>query len=244
MPPTWPWLLVLAPIVGSFVGVVATRFAAPQTILWGRSRCPHCGHSLTARDLVPFASWLALCGRCRHCGAAISAAYPVIELAALAIAVWSLAVADGAMVWVTAGLGWTLLALAAIDWRHFVLPDFLTLPLIAAGLAAAWALDRSTVADRAIGAAAGFAFVMLVRTAYWQLRRREGIGLGDAKLLAAAGAWVAWQGLPSVVLIAAVAGLLAAVLARWWNLSWDDRVPFGAFLALGTWLVWLYGPPV
>jgi len=157
--------------------------------------------------------------RCRHCAAMISPAYPLIELAALAITVWSLAVAEGWLAWVTAGFGWALLALAAIDWRHLVLPDFLTLPLIAAGLAAAWALDRSTVADRAIGAAAGFAFVMLVRAAYWQLRRREGIGLGDAKLLAAA-------------------------LARWRHLSWDDRVPFGAFLALGTWLVWLYGPPV
>jgi len=182
MPPTWPWLLVLAPIVGSFVGVVATRFAAPQTILWGRSRCPHCGHSLTARDLVPFASWLALRGRRRHCAAAISAAYPVIELAALAIAVWSLAVADGAMVWVTAGLGWTLLALAAIDWRHFVLPDFLTLPLIAAGLAAAWwrvsPRDRRGGRLRLCHAGAHGLLAAAPSRRHWARRRQAARGCG------------------------------------------------------------------
>jgi leader peptidase (prepilin peptidase) / N-methyltransferase len=84
----------------------------------------------------------------------------------------------------------------------------------------------------------------MLRWAYWLLRRQEGIGLGDAKLLAASGAWVSWEGLPSVLLVASVAALASTLLRhkRGGSISLVDRVPFGAFLCLGTWLVWLYGP--
>jgi leader peptidase (prepilin peptidase)/N-methyltransferase len=98
--------------------------------------------------------------------------------------------------------------------------------------------------DSAIGAGAGFAIFALVRWLYRRLRGREGLGLGDAKLLAAAGAWVTWNGLPSVVLIAAVFGLVSALVMaqRGEQLSLNQRLAFGPALCLGTWLVWLYGP--
>jgi len=239
----WAWPVIAAPFVGSFLGVVVSRSRAPRSILVGRSACEHCGAKLAPRDLVPVLSWLAARGRCRYCDAPLGLFYPGIELAALAIALWSAALTSGWLVWASCLLGWPLLALAVIDFRHFLLPDFLTMPLLAAGLAIA-ALEPETLQDHVIGAASGFLFVVLVRQGYWLLRRREGIGLGDAKLLAAAGAWVAWQGLPSVVLIAAVAALAGALLRphRGGSISLTDRVPFGAALCLGTWIVWLYGP--
>lgn len=170
--------------------------------------------------------------------------YPAIELAALAIAAWSAAIASGWLMWASCLLGWALLALALIDIRYFLLPDFLTLPLVAFGLLVAQALDPSTTLSHALGAAAGFLVIVAVRKAYWMLRKREGIGLGDAKLLAAAGAWVSWEGVPSVILVAALGGLAGALLQHYRKASIlpTDRVPFGAYLCVGIWVVWLYGP--
>jgi leader peptidase (prepilin peptidase) / N-methyltransferase len=242
--PPWVWPVSAAPFIGSFVGVVVTRARTPRTILTGRSACERCGHSLGVAELVPLASWLVLGGHCRHCRQAVGAFYPLIELAALAVAAWSSSLAADWLLWPSCLLGWALLALAAVDWRCLLLPDFLTLPLLGGGLALWAAAEPAALAAHAIGAALGGAFVLAVRQTYWLLRRREGIGLGDAKLLAASGAWVGWQGLPSVLLVASVAALAGSLLChkRSGSISLVDPVPFGAFLCLGTWLVWLYGP--
>jgi leader peptidase (prepilin peptidase)/N-methyltransferase len=235
--------LAVAPFVGSFQGVVILRYAEPLSIVAPGSRCEACGHRLSPVDLVPFASWLVLRGRCRHCRAVIGWFYPGIELAALVIAAWAVVAISGWALWPTCLLGWILLALAVIDWRDFVLPDLLTLPLLAMGLIVAWMFDPDTLAANLIGAAGGFAFIMAVRIAYRRLRGCEGIGLGDAKLLAAAGAWVGWSGLPHTVLIGSLAGI-AICLFRWARgdkISTADRMPFGAFLCAGIWVTWLYG---
>ena len=240
----WIWPVVAAPFIGSFLGVLVTRARAPRSIVVGRSACDHCGHRLGLADLVPLASWLVARGRCRYCRHALGAFYPMIELAALGVALWAAWLATDWLLWPSCLLGWLLLALAAIDWRCFLLPDFLTLPLLGAGLLL-WAVaDPPALASHAIGAAAGLAFILVLRWGYWQLRRREGIGLGDAKLLAASAAWVSWEGLPSVLLVASVAALASTLLRykRSGSISLVDPVPFGAFLCLGTWLVWLYGP--
>jgi leader peptidase (prepilin peptidase) / N-methyltransferase len=242
--PDWVWPVALSPFIGSFLGVVVTRALAPRTIVVGRSLCPACGLALGARDLVPLLSFVWLKGRCRVCAAHIDRFHPAIELAALIVAIWAAFSANGAILWMTCLLGWTLLALAAIDFRHYLLPDFLTLPLIPLGLLAAWLTDPSTVTDSLIGAVAGLIFVIALRYVYGLIRHREGIGLGDAKLLAAAGAWVGWIALPSVVFIAALSGLVFAIGLRLSgrDVSATDRVPFGIFLSLGVWIVWLYGP--
>lgn len=241
--PDWIGPVAAAPFVGSFLTVVIARLKSPGAILWGRSACPSCAHPLGPADLIPVLSWIGARGRCRHCGAPIGFLYPGIELAAVVVAAWSAALGSGWIVWASCALGWTLIALAVIDWRHRLLPDFLTVPLIAAGWAVAAASDAPTIVDSLIGAAAGFAFALLVRCTYWMVRRREGMGLGDVKLLAAAGAWVSWQGLPSAVLIAAVSGLALALLRHGRNgIFLDEAVPFGTYLCLGTWIVWLYGP--
>lgn len=237
-------LPVLAPLVGSFLATVIVRLPAGRSSLRGRSACRSCGHTLGVADLVPVLSWLGSRGRCRHCGEGISLLYPSIEIAATLLAVWAVASVPGWRAIAACGLAWTLLVLAAIDARHFILPDVLTLPLGLAGLAIAWLGAPQSVLAHAAGAAAGFIGFAGVRWLYRRLRHREGLGLGDAKLLAAAGAWVMWQGLPSIVLLAAGAGLagaLANALARK-RINLEDRLPFGPYLCFATWLVWLYGP--
>ena len=241
---SWIWPLLLAPIIGSFLGALVTRIEAPGTLLVGRSRCESCGATLGPLELVPIISWFALRGRCRRCAQPIGVFYPMIEFSAVAVAVWAATVFSNGLLWISCALGWTLLALAVSDYKHFLLPDFFTLPLIPLGLIVTWANDSSALLDHVIGVAAGFGFVVLLRESYRRLRGREGMGFGDAKLLAASGAFVSWQALPSVILIASFTALAVALLRTLGgtSISLVDRMPFGTFLCLATWIVWLYGP--
>jgi len=236
------WSAVLAaPFIGSFLGVVVRRLPDGRPIARARSRCEGCGATLAVRDLVPLFSWLAAGGRCRFCGRPLGCFYPGVELAALAVAVTSVLVDSGEEAWLDCVLGWWLLALGWIDLRRWLLPDALTLPLVVAGLAAAATFDLDGLTDRALGAAAGYLGLRAVALLYRALRGREGLGAGDAKLLAAAGAWVGVRALPQVVLLAALAGLFAAACLRLAGvrLGAQSALPFGPFLASATWLIWL-----
>lgn len=237
-------LIVAAPFVGSFLGVLIRRLPEGRPIVWARSACESCGAVLRASELVPLVSWAVARGRCRRCGRALGWFYPGVELAALAVALIALAVDDAETAWLDCLLGWSLLTLAWIDARRWILPDPLTLPLIVAGLLAALAFDPDTLAGRALGAALGYLALRAVAWTYFRLRRREGLGEGDAKLLAAGGAWLGALALPQIILAAAVAALLAAVLLRLSGIAIHARsaLPFGPFLALAIWTLWLFGP--
>ncbi|WP_119459733.1 A24 family peptidase [Rhodospirillaceae bacterium SYSU D60014] len=240
----WIMPLLAGPFVGSFIGVLVLRLPAGDAVVFGRSACRYCSRQLGARDLAPLLSWVCNRGRCRYCGERIGLFYPLIELAALGVAVWSVSILSGWLLWATCLLGWLLLALAVMDWRAFVLSDALTLSLVPTGLAVAHLVEPTVLAEHLIGALAGYLAFAGLASAYRYVRGRDGLGMGDAKLLAGAGAWVSWSGLPSVVLLAALCAL-SAVLAKslaGGSISAMDRVPFGSYLALGTWLVWLYGP--
>ena len=242
---TADWVLIAtAPIIGSFLGVLITRLPEGASILWVRSRCDFCATTLAARDLVPWASWLAARGRCRHCGHSLGWFYPAVELAALAVAVASLAIDRGVEAWLGALLGWWLLTLGWIDLRTWRLPDVLTLPLIAVGVIAGWLFAPDELIDRAIGAIAGYLCLWLVAYCYRRVRGREGLGLGDAKLLAAGGAWVGASGLPTVVAGGAVAALVVAagLMLTGARVGRTSALPFGPFLASAIWAVWLFGP--
>jgi leader peptidase (prepilin peptidase)/N-methyltransferase len=236
--------IAVAPFIGSFLSVLVVRLPVSAPVVVGRSRCRACERTLAPVDLVPIISQLVQGGRCRYCHARISMLYPALEVAAVVVALWGATELDGALYWASCVLGWALLALAATDLREMVLPDALTLPLIALGLVVGAAIDADALPDHAIGGAAGFLSLYAVGVAYRRLRGRDGLGLGDAKLLAGAGAWLTWMGLPSVLLIAAVTALVAVATLRIVGRSprASDPIPFGAFLALGFWLVWLYGP--
>ena len=240
----WVWPLLAAPFVGSFLGVLIRRLPAGRPVALARSACEACGATLAAQDMVPLASFAALRGRCRACGAAIGWFHPAIELAAVLVAAWAASVdhAPG-LLWAGCGLGWALLALAWIDCEHMVLPDALTLPLVLAGLGVTWLAAPSAIGDSALGALAGYLALRGLALGYRRLRGRDGLGEGDAKLLAASGAWLGWAALPRVVLIGAVAGLALAGVqaARGRRPHGATALPFGPCLALGTWLVWLYG---
>lgn len=241
------WILIaVSPFIGSFIGVVVRRYPKWEGVIAGRSRCESCGHDLGPSELVPFASWIALRGRCRHCGAPIAPFHLYIEAAAIAVVWWASLVVSGWLLAATCFFGWMLLTLALIDWEHFRLPDAITLPLLVLGMGVSHRIDPGSMLDRMIAIAGGFFAFWLLGTLYRAARGRDGLGFGDAKLVAALGAWLSWVGLPTAVLYAAAMGLAAVLAAslRGRPVNATTRIPFGTFLAAGAWLVWLYGPLV
>jgi leader peptidase (prepilin peptidase) / N-methyltransferase len=169
---------------------------------------------------------------------------PAVVFPALAIAAWAAFSTDGWLLGATCGFGWALLVLAAIDIAYFRLPNVLTLPLALVGLVVTYGIDPDQLAGHVFGAAIGFVVFAAIREGYLMMRGTEGLGLGDAKLMAAFGAWLGWQALPSVVLIGSLGGIAVTLLQMLWGqpAQLDRRLPFGAYLSIGAWLVWLYGP--
>jgi leader peptidase (prepilin peptidase) / N-methyltransferase len=238
--------LTIGAIVGSFLAALALRWGRGDSVLRGRSHCDGCGVRIGARDLVPVSSYLLLRGRCRACGVAIDLRQPMMEGGCALIGGLALALHPGAEGWAGALFGWLLATLALLDFDHFWLPDRLVLPLGLIGLLCGFIGIFPSWQDRLIGAAFGFALLAAIRWAYRRLRGREGLGGGDAKLLAAIGAWLGWQTLPSVLLLAALAGLgWALFLALRGNaVSRTTRLPFGTLLAIAAWPLWLATQPL
>ncbi|MFD1950024.1 prepilin peptidase [Sphingomonas arantia] len=229
-------------MIGSHLATIALRWPAGRSSATGRSQCDGCGRVLAAYELVPLLSWLILRGRCRRCGARIDWRHPAVEAVAGALAVaMAVALPPGAAI-AGMGLAWTLLLLTVLDLDHYWLPDRLTLPLLAAGLLVGAAGIGPVLMDRIIGAAVGWGVLALVALVYVRVRGRVGLGGGDPKLFAAAGAWLGWRMLPVTLLIASAAGLalvLAAVLVRR-KVAATTRVPFGPMIAFATIIGWIW----
>lgn len=246
LPAPFDWIVPIAaaPFVGSFLGVLADRLPAGEEAVLGRSHCRACGKVLSPLELLPVASWAMQSGKCRQCGSEIGWWLPGIEIAALAIAIWAAQVMDGPALWVSVALGWTLLALAVMDVRALFLSDWLTMPLVAAGAVVTLWLNPDRIPNHFAGMIAGAGVIVLLAWVYRSLRDREGIGMGDAKLLAAAGAWTGADGLGSVMLIGVAVTFFIILLQRAGGatIEGETPVPFGAGAAVGLWLVWLYGP--
>lgn len=223
-------------IAGSFLATLILRWPDGRSVVHGRSACDGCGKVLGVRDLVPLLSAFVQRGRCRSCGETIDPLHWQIEGACAIIGALALGLRPdlGGAAW--ALLGWLLLTLAVLDKRHFWLPDVLTLPLAFLGLTVGLWATGVTLGDRAIGAVAGYGVLLVVALGYRALRGREGLGLGDAKLLGALGAWFGWQALPLILLLSTSLGLLAvlagAAVGR--MTSGTSRVPLGTFLAIGA----------
>jgi leader peptidase (prepilin peptidase)/N-methyltransferase len=261
---------------GSFLNVFLTRFPEGKSVVAPRSHCRNCEHTLVWWENLPLLSWILLRGRCRSCRTWIGVRYPLVELAvALLWAGCWIRFSSPLFAPISAGtevphplahslfqvfgfalLCWLLVALAALDAEHFWLPDWLTLPGIAAGFLytlldtwslqtwSRWFFDRPANVFHAawhcalaiIGAGG---LILFIRLVYWLVRRREGIGLGDAKLMAMLGAWLGLRGglesfLLAVLVASAVAMIWLAVLAiRGDTDGWAKMpLPLGTFLSV------------
>ena len=208
-----------------------------------RSACPACGHRITALENIPVVSYLVLRGHCRGCGAKISARYPIVEACT--------AVLSGLVAW-HFGFGlaalsalvllWSLIALTCIDADTQLLPDSITLPLLWLGLFVNLNHTFTDLQSAVLGAVFGY---LALWTVYWLFKlitKKEGMGYGDFKLLAALGAWLGWQTLPLIILLSsvvgAVVGIILIILAR---MGRNVPLPFGPYLAMAGFIALLWG---
>jgi len=252
--------------VGSFLNVVIHRLPLMMEAEWkaecavieGReappaerfnlftppSRCPACKAPVRPWQNIPVVSWLALRGKCASCATPISMRYPMVEVlggALAALMAWRFgysAALAAALVY-----AWALLALTFIDYDTQLLPDDITLPLLWLGLLANTAGLFTDITSAVLGGAAGYLVLWLVYWAFKLIARKEGMGYGDFKLLAAIGAWTGWQVLPFVIVLSAGLGAVIGSVAL--ALSKRDagsRIPFGPFLALGGIGALVWGP--
>lgn len=259
---------LLGLLVGSFLNVVIHRLprmmerewqtqcaelrgeefpeAETLSLLSPRSRCPTCGHGIGALENIPIISWLALRGKCAHCRAPISARYPIVE--ALTGLLTGFAAAHFGFEWSALGailLIWSLIALAFIDFDTTFLPDAITLPLLWCGLLFNLQGAFADLPAAVIGAMAGYISLWSVYWAFKLLTRKEGMGYGDFKLLAALGAWLGWQMLPLIVLLSslvgAIVGILLIILAKKGR---NVPIPFGPYLATAGLLALFWGDEI
>lgn len=232
---------ILGAIFGSFLATLAIRWPQDQSASSGRSRCDNCGQTLGIVDLIPLVGYLVNRGRCRKCQAAISLLHPLTEILAAVIGAVAIAIHPNGVGLFGAAFGWALLLLAILDLRHFWLPDRVTLPLVLAGLGSAWLFAAPSLLSAAIGAASGYLLLTLINLLYRSLRGQDGLGGGDAKLMAAIGAWLGWEMLPLILLLASTTGLIVVLVfaLRGRAVTAADRLPFGAFLAIVAWPLWI-----
>jgi leader peptidase (prepilin peptidase)/N-methyltransferase len=261
---------LLGLVVGSFLNVVILRLPArlmhawrqqsrellelqteadsppPPGLVWESSHCPHCKHKLSAVENIPLFSWLALKGRCRHCGAPISIQYPLVELLTAvfsAVVVWKFGVSwqSGAGLLLT----WTLIALSGIDLRTQLLPDQLTLPLLWLGLLLSLVPVFVGIDSAVLGAALGYLSLWCVYWLFKLVTGKEGMGYGDFKLLGALGAWMGPWALLPIILLSSLVG--AVIGGSFLLVRGHDRatpIPFGPFIAGAGWLFFVAGDAI
>ncbi len=246
-PVAWTVVIGLAGLmVGSFANVVIHRLPSHQSVVWPASRCPACGAHIAARDNIPVLSYLLLRGRCRACGAAISPRYPLVEslngLAWAAVA-WRFGPTPDTLVmlaFVTA-----LLILSFIDLEHLLLPDAITLPGVAAGLAASLLPGDPSLLESALSAAAGYLVFCAVATTYLKTRGVEGLGQGDWKMAAMLGAFLGAKKLTVALFLAALGGsAVGLALMALGGARATHKLPFGTFIGFAGIATVLAGDPI
>lgn len=273
-PAVFPWVcLALGLVVGSFLNVVIHRLPKMMEREWQeqcaelaragesdssavrpkpetynlfvpRSRCPSCGHGITALENIPLASWAVLRGRCSACKARISLRYPVVEVIAGIAAYWCATrygaglAAFGAMVFV-----WSIVAASVIDFETQLLPDGITLPLLWLGLVLNVGATFTDLRSAVIGAAAGYLSLWLVYWIFKLATGKEGMGFGDFKLLAAIGAWCGWQMLPLTILLSSFIGAAVGIgLIAFARHGRSVPIPFGPYLGAAGVVALFWGP--
>ncbi len=230
-------------IVGSFLNVCIYRLPLRKSIMWPSSACPHCGRELSWYENIPVVSFLALRAKCRTCHAPIAIRYPVVE--ALTAALFALGwwhYGPGALLASRLVFGCALLVLFAIDLEHHLLPNAITLPGIAVGLAFSLFTEPGWQASL-IGALAGGGVLFAAAEAYYRIRHEEGLGMGDVKMLAMVGAFLGWKLALVTLMMASLAGSVvgvALIASRRGTMKY--ALPFGTFLALGAAAAATIGP--
>jgi len=211
-----------------------------------RSRCPHCGHAITALENIPVVSYLWLRGKCSACREPISPRYPFVEILSAMLA----AVTAWHFGFNTAGIAaifltWLLIALVFIDIDHMLLPDIMVLPFLWVGLLLNLFNVFTPLSQAVVGAVAGYLSLWLVFQVFKLITGKEGMGYGDFKLFALFGAWFGWQSLPLIILLSSFIGAVIGIgLIVFQGRDRAKPLPFGPYLAAAGWVTMLWGDEI
>ena len=230
-------------LIGSFLNVVVYRLPRGVDILTRRSFCPQCKSGISWFHNLPLVSFLLLRGRCRDCRARIPWRYPLVELVSgllLGFSIWRWGLTSSALVSTVFACAMLVLALIDIDFR--ILPNVITLPGIVIGVGFSLVDPRVSLADSLLGALLGGGVLYGLAWLYLKTRSREGMGMGDVKMMAMVGAFVGWRGAFVTLFVGSLLGSLVGllmVLVR--GKQWHYALPFGTFLALAAVITDAYG---
>lgn len=231
--------------IGSFLNVVIHRVPRGESVVSPGSRCPTCGYALRWRDNIPVLSWVLLGGKCRQCRAPISVQYPVVELVTAVLFVlvtWLTPV--GPLLASRLVLVVILIVLFGIDLHHQILPNTITLPGIGIGLLFSL-FAFPGLRDALIGTVLGAGLLYGIAAAYYAVRKEEGLGMGDVKMLAMIGAFLGWKAVLVTLVLSTLSGAIVGVgLIVFSRGTMQLALPFGTFLALGALAAMLVGEPL
>lgn len=244
-----PMLIVFAfamgAVIGSFLNVCIYRLPIGRSVAWPGSACPSCARPLSWYENIPILSWLALRGRCRSCQAPISSRYPVVELLTAVMCAGALWYYGLTPLFVSRFVfGCALIVLFAIDLEFQILPNAITLPGVVVGLLFALVGPPGWKAAL-IGAVLGGGVLYAVAEGYYRVRKEDGLGMGDVKMLAMIGAFLGWQQMLLTLVLASFAGALVGLgLIALQRGNMKYALPFGTFLAAGALAAMLAGQPL
>ena len=229
-------MAALGLIVGSFLNVCIYRLPRRQSIHWPGSRCTACARPLAWYENVPVFSWLALRGRCRTCGERISVMYPLVEVITGALFVAGYVIYGWTpLLAVRLAFACSMVVLFAIDLRHHILPNVITVPGIVVGFALSLILPVPGWKSSLIGLLAGGGVLFAIAEAYYRLRGVEGLGMGDVKMLSMIGAFLGWPLMLVTLVLASFAGSIIGVgIIASGRGGMKAALPFGTFLAVGA----------
>jgi len=254
-------------VIGSFLNVCIYRIPQGKSVVFPRSHCARCGHTIRFYDNLPVVSFLILKGRCRSCGSRISLQYPLVELlTGLAFLGCAWKWKFSAPTYVNSLLLSIVIVLIFIDYHHRILPNILTLPGTLVGILLSPLQTISVYEDllavkvaswfspghaelllpwigSLLGAIIGGGILFLVAFAYEKIRRKQGLGMGDVKMMSMVGAFLGWKLAWLTIflgsLLGSVAGIFLMIVGR---MNFQTRLAFGVFLGIGTAFNLFYGP--
>ena len=224
----------------------ASDKAEKYNLVVPRSRCPQCGHMISAMENIPVMSYLVLRGRCRHCHTRISMRYPIVEAVTALLAcvvAWKLGVTLAMLL--ALFLTFALIALTVIDFDTQYLPDEITLPFLWLGLIINVKGLYTDLHSAVWGAVAGYLVLWCIYHVFKLITHKEGMGYGDFKLLAMLGAWLGWQALPAIIIVSSLIGSLVGIgLIVFRQHDRSKPIPFGPYLAGAGWVVLIWGKAI
>ncbi|PIR20443.1 MAG: prepilin peptidase [Deltaproteobacteria bacterium CG11_big_fil_rev_8_21_14_0_20_47_16] len=234
--------------VGSFLNVLRVRLPLEEPFAWGRSKCRSCSETIAWYDNIPLLSFILLRGKCRKCHTPIGWMYPIMELitALLILATWCYFKSPLPATLYTIGLIAPLILISFIDLEHLIIPDVISLPAIPLAvviqlIVSPWPWQQTLISS-GIGIAVGGGVLALVALTYEKIRKQEGLGWGDVKLMAWLGAYFGWQGVIVILLWSSVAGtIIGSLYLLLSKKSAQHPIPYGPFIAGAGILYFFYG---